>query len=162
MKKVDFCLLARGYASEVVFSAATLAAVLLLFRTDIIADVLYGVAAKLAVVTGGLAAVSFGTLNIYFSQTSSEFGKYLSWRGVSIAYLVAFGVSAVYQVVCTVCLVFMAVFKSNILSMFCTFMLAMSLVNVVSMIINLVSIIRLRDRFNDERGRVLDEERKSL
>lgn len=161
MKRADFCLLARGYASEIVFGLATLTAVLLFVRVATVADVLHSVAGKLAIVTGGLAAASFGTLSIYFGQTSSEFGKYLSWRGVSTAYLVAFGVAAVYQVVCTVCLVFMTAFKSNLLSALCVFMLAMSLANVVSMITNLVSIIRLRDRFNEERDRLLGHERKA-
>lgn len=161
MKRADVSLLARGYASEIVFGLATLAAVLFLFRAATVADALHAVAGKLAIVTGGLAAASFGTLSIYFGQTSSEFGKYLSWRGVSTAYLVAFGVAAIYQVVCTVCLVFMTAFRSDILSAFCVFMLAMSLANVVSMITNLVSVIRLRDRFNDERDRLMDQERKS-
>lgn len=161
MKRVDFYLLARGYATEFVFGLATLAAVLLLFRAATVATVLHDVAGKLAIVTGGLAAASFGTLSIYFSQTSSEFGKYLSWRGVSTAYLVAFGMAAVYQVICTVCLVFMTAFKSNLLSAICVFVLALSLANVVSMITNLVSIIRLRDRFNNERDRLLDLERKA-
>lgn len=160
MKKTDYCPLARGYASEIVFGLAMLTAVFLLFQAASIADVLHHVAGKLAVVTGIVTAASFGTLSIYFSQTSSEFGKYLSWRGVSTAYLVVFGVAAVYQLLCTVCLVFMTAFKSSILSALCVFMLALSLANIASMITNLVSIIRLRDKFNNERDRLLGHERE--
>ncbi len=160
MKRADFCLLARGYTSEIVFGLATLVAVFLLFQVTTIADVLHDVAGKLAIVTGGLAAASFGTLSIYFSQTSSEFGKYLSWRGVSIAYLVAFGMAAIYHVICTICLVFMTAYKSNVLAALCVFMLAISFANLVSMITNLVSIIRLRDKFNNERDRLTGNERK--
>ena len=150
MKKADFFLLARGYISELIFSTAILVLLLLVFRMATIVDVVHDVAGRLAVVTGGLAAASFSMLGVYFSQTSSEFGKYLSWRGVSTAYLMVFGISAIYHVVCTICLVLMTAFKSNTLAMVCVFMLSMVMANVVSMICNLVSIIRLRDTFNKE------------
>ena len=95
-------------------------------------------------------AASFGLMGVYFSQTSSDFGKYLSWRGLSTAYLAAFGVAGVYHVISTALLVFFSAHESDYLALACAFMLCLSLINVISLVGNVVAIVKLRDAFNKE------------
>lgn len=150
MKTADLLLFVRGYATEFIASGIFVSLVGWLLPAATVVNSLHDVSGRLAVLTGGLMAASFGLLGIYFSQTSSEFGKYLSWRGVSIAYLAAFGIAPIYHIITTLALVFMSESKLPWLAFFCVFMLGMSLLNVLSLIGNVSSVIKLRDTFNKE------------
>lgn len=150
MKTSDFWLLVRGYVSEIVLSGIVLAVAVWLLPGSGISDLLHPISGRLAILTGGLMAASFGIMGVYFSQTSSDFGKYLSWNGVSTAYLAAFGVAGIYHVITTVFLVFLSTQEGEVLALLCTFMLSLSLINVVSLVGNLVAIVKLRDLFNRE------------
>ncbi len=106
---------------------------------------------KLVYLISIMLTTSVGFFWTYFTQSTTEFGKYLHYRKVDNAYIIAFVIIIMTNFILLILSIVVNVFNKNSLLLIVFFyLLIYGLINFVTLISNVSGLIRLRNKFQTE------------
>lgn len=143
-----------AYAVELIASGLALLALCAWFGSASVAKFVRDVALDSATLFGAVMfAASLGFLWTFYSKSDTPFYKWLDEIGAFSAYLAATGYAVAVSVLSTLTLVALKSIESEAFSLFAAFLLILAIVNLYTLVKNVVGLMTLNTSYNKQRDR---------
>lgn len=141
-----------AYAVELLAAGAVLLALCLWFERKAVAAFVRDVALDVATLFGAvMLAASLGFLWTFYSKADTEFYRWLDSRGAFRVYLHATAYSVAVSLLSTLSLVGMKKIADDNFSLVATFLLVLAVINLMTLVRNVIDLMLLNARFNHVR-----------
>ena len=142
-----------AYCVELLAAAATLLALCLWFSTPAVAGFVRNVALDIATLFGAvMLAASLGFLWAIYTKSDTEFYRWLDARGAFRVYLYATAYSVLVSLLSTLSLVALKQITGEVFTIVAVFLLILALINLITLVRNVVDLMLLNARFNHVRA----------
>jgi len=142
-----------AYAVELIAALATLTAICLWWGRPEVISFIRDVAIDLATLFGAvMLAASLGFLWTFYSKSDTDFYRWLDSRGAFRVYLFATAYSVVVSLLSTMSLVALKKITNEAFALFGTFMLILAMINLVTLVRNVIGLMLLNTKFNQIRA----------
>lgn len=141
-----------AYVVEIVAAAAILIALCLWLGRPVVIGFIRDVALDIATLFGAvMLAASLGFLWTFYSKSDTDFCRWLDTRGAFRIYLSATAYSVVVSLLSTMSLIALKKISDESFTLFGTFMLILAIINLVTLIQNVIGLMLLNTKFNQAR-----------
>lgn len=141
-----------AYAVEITAAMTTLVALCLWLGRPVVAGFVSGVALDVATIFGAvMLAASLGFLWTFYSKSDTDFYRWLDTRGAFRVYLFATAYSVVVSLLSTMSLIALNKITDEVFALFGAFMLILAIINLVTLVQNVIGLMLLNTKFNQAR-----------
>lgn len=142
-----------AYIVELLAAGAMLLALCLWFEPSSVAKFIRDIALDIATIFGAvMLAASLGFLWTFYSKADTEFYRWLDARGAFRVYLFATSYSVAVSLLSTMSLVAMKKITNDYFYLAGTFLLILAIINLFTLVRNVIDLMLLNAKFNDVRS----------
>lgn len=142
-----------AYTVELVATSTILVALSLWFDCSVVISFVREVALDLATLfCAVMLAASLGFLWTFYSKSDTDFYRWLDTRGAFRVYLSATAYSVGVSVISTLTLVMLRKITDQTFALFSTFMLILAVINLITLVRNVIDLMLLNAKFNQKRS----------
>ena len=148
-----------AYAAEIIAASTTLYFLCLWLGTSAVINFTRDVALDIATLFGAVMfAAALGFLWTFYSKSDTEFYRWLDTKGAFRVYLSASVYATVVSLMSTLTLVATKRINSEAFTLLADFLLLLAIINLVTLINNVVGLMHLNAKFNQLRANASESE----